>query len=57
MPRDFGSQHRLDVTDREGRQVNRGESPLSRLAAGERFDPAAERLLEVAEVLDRIYGR
>ena len=29
----------------------------SRLAAGERFDPAAERLVEVAEVLDRIYGR
>jgi predicted dehydrogenase len=28
-----------------------------RLAAGERFDPAAERLVEVAEVLDRIYGR
>ena len=28
-----------------------------RLAAGERFDPAADRLLEVAEVLDRIYGR
>ncbi|HLM39138.1 MAG TPA: Gfo/Idh/MocA family oxidoreductase [Microvirga sp.] len=29
----------------------------TRLAAGERFDPAAERLLEVARVLDRIYGR
>ena len=28
----------------------------SRLAAGERFDPAAERLVEVAEVLDRVYG-
>ncbi|HEX2190495.1 MAG TPA: Gfo/Idh/MocA family oxidoreductase, partial [Longimicrobiaceae bacterium] len=28
-----------------------------RLAAGERFDPAAERLVEVAGVLDRIYGR
>jgi predicted dehydrogenase len=28
-----------------------------RLAAGERFDPAAERLVEVARVLDRIYGR
>ncbi|HEX2188948.1 MAG TPA: Gfo/Idh/MocA family oxidoreductase [Longimicrobiaceae bacterium] len=28
-----------------------------RLAAGERFDPAAERLLDVARVLDRIYGR
>jgi hypothetical protein len=28
-----------------------------RLAAGERFDPAAERLVDVAEVLDRIYGR
>jgi predicted dehydrogenase len=28
-----------------------------RLAAGERFDPAAERLPEVAQVLDRIYGR
>jgi predicted dehydrogenase len=28
-----------------------------RLAAGERFDPAADRLVEVAEVLDRIYGR
>ena len=28
-----------------------------RLAAGERFDPAAERLVDVAHVLDRIYGR
>lgn len=28
-----------------------------RLADGERFDPAAERLVEVARVLDRIYGR
>jgi predicted dehydrogenase len=29
----------------------------SRLAAGERFDPAAEQLVDVARVLDRIYGR
>lgn len=28
-----------------------------RLAAGERFDPAAERLVDVAAVLDRVYGR
>ena len=28
-----------------------------RLAAGERFDAAGERLVEVAAVLDRIYGR
>jgi predicted dehydrogenase len=28
-----------------------------RLAAGERFDPGAERLVDVARVLDRIYGR
>jgi predicted dehydrogenase len=28
-----------------------------RLAAGERFDPAAERLITVAGILDRIYGR
>lgn len=28
-----------------------------RLAAGERFDPAAAQLVEVAGVLDRIYGR
>lgn len=28
-----------------------------RLAAGEGFDPAAERLVELASVLDRIYGR
>ena len=28
-----------------------------RLAAGERFDPAAERLVDVSEALDRIYGR
>ena len=28
-----------------------------RLAAGERFEPAAERLVDVARVLDRIYGR
>jgi predicted dehydrogenase len=27
-----------------------------RLAAGERFDPQSERLVEVAQVLDRIYG-
>lgn len=27
-----------------------------RLAAGERFDPAAERLLDVSRVLDRVYG-
>ena len=29
----------------------------ARLAAGERFDPAAERLVAVADALDRIYGR
>ena len=29
----------------------------TRLAAGERFDPAAERLVEVSAVMDRIYGR
>jgi predicted dehydrogenase len=29
----------------------------TRLAAGERYDPLAERLVEVARVLDRIYGR
>jgi predicted dehydrogenase len=29
----------------------------ARLAAGERFDPAAEQLVNVAQVLDRIYGR
>jgi hypothetical protein len=28
-----------------------------RLGAGERFDPAAERLVTVAQALDRIYGR
>jgi hypothetical protein len=28
-----------------------------RLAAGERFDPACERLVCVSRVLDRIYGR
>lgn len=28
-----------------------------RLAAGQRFDPAADRLVDVARVLDRIYGR
>lgn len=28
-----------------------------RLAAGERFDPAAERLVDVARALDAIYGR
>jgi predicted dehydrogenase len=28
-----------------------------RLAAGERFDPAAEELVPVAETIDRIYGR
>jgi hypothetical protein len=29
----------------------------ARLAAGERFDPAAERLVDAARVLDRIYDR
>ena len=29
----------------------------ARLAAGARFDPEAWRLVEVARVLDRIYGR
>jgi len=29
----------------------------ARLSAGARFDPEAERLVEVADVLDRIYGR
>jgi predicted dehydrogenase len=29
----------------------------ARLAAGERFDPQAERLVDVARALDRIYGR
>jgi hypothetical protein len=29
----------------------------TRLAAGERFDPQADKLVRVAEVLDRIYGR
>jgi len=28
-----------------------------RLAAGARFDPASQRLADVAAVLDRIYGR
>jgi predicted dehydrogenase len=28
-----------------------------RLAAGERFDPAADRLVTVAQLIDRIYGR
>jgi predicted dehydrogenase len=28
-----------------------------RLGAGQRFDPAAERLIDVARALDRIYGR
>ncbi len=28
-----------------------------RLAAGERFDPEAGNLVQVAEILDRIYGR
>jgi predicted dehydrogenase len=30
---------------------------VKRLAAGEKYDPAAEELVKVAEVLDRIYGR
>lgn len=30
---------------------------VRRLAAGERFDPDAERLIDSARVLDRIYGR
>jgi hypothetical protein len=27
-----------------------------RLASGERFDPSCERLVDVSNVLDRIYG-
>jgi predicted dehydrogenase len=34
-----------------------GVAWVKRLAAGEKFDPAAEELVKVAEVLDRIYGR
>jgi hypothetical protein len=29
----------------------------ARLAAGERFDPATDRLVDVATTIDRIYGR
>ena len=29
----------------------------AQLAAGARFDPGAERLVEVSRTLDRIYGR
>ena len=36
MPRDIAAPHRRIAIDREGRQVNLAESPLSRLAAGER---------------------
>lgn len=36
MPRDFGAQHRIGAVDGEGRQLNLAESPLSRLATGER---------------------
>lgn len=32
----FQAQHRVDGIDREGRQVNLGESPLSRLVSGDR---------------------
>jgi hypothetical protein len=28
-----------------------------RLARGERYDPAVERIVDVHEVLDRLYGR
>ena len=30
---------------------------VERVAAGERFDPSAERFVEVAEIVDRICGR
>ena len=40
MPRDFGSQHRVDVVDREGLHINLAESPLMRLATGR--DPFLE---------------
>jgi predicted dehydrogenase len=30
---------------------------VGRLAAGQRFDPVCERLIDVAAVLDRVYGR
>jgi hypothetical protein len=37
--------------------VRAGADWAVRLGAGTRFDPAAERLVDVARVLDRIYGR
>jgi hypothetical protein len=51
MPLDrFQGQHRIEGVDREGRQINLGESPLSRLVVGDRafLEPhhieAAERI-------------
>jgi hypothetical protein len=56
MPLDrFQAQHRVEGVDREGRQVNLGESPLSRLVVGERafLEPhhleAAERVRKLVE--------
>lgn len=51
----FQAQHRLDGVDREGRQINMAESPLSRLVVGERafLEPhhieAAERVRGLVE--------
>jgi predicted dehydrogenase len=60
---DFVAHHFTGVTRRElaappdawgGRAA---QDWARRLAAGQRFDAAAERLVEVARVIDRIYGR
>ncbi len=56
MPLDrFQAQHRIESVDREGRQINLAESPLSRLVVGERafLQPhhleAAERVRMLVE--------
>jgi hypothetical protein len=49
MPLDrFQAQHRIESVDREGRQINLAESPLSRLVVGERAFLQAHHL-EAAE--------
>jgi hypothetical protein len=55
MPRDFGSQHRIDSFDGEGRRINLAESPLARLVVGDNayLEPhhleAAERVRKLVE--------
>ncbi len=56
--RTHGSDHRIPLAAPPDAWGGRAAADwAARLAAGARFDPEAEELIAVAEVLDRIYGR